>query len=75
MDIYSFLENHKFNFEAAKAAGFEFGQPSKIRVNSHTPKTSYIGQGYPVGKFTWVVVTDSGDHVIRNKGGNLTFPQ
>lgn len=74
MDIYSFLKNHKFDFEAAKSSGFEFGQPRKIRVNAHTPKSSYTGQGYPVGDYTWVVVTDSGDHVIRNTGGNLTFP-
>lgn len=74
MDIYSFLNNHKFDFKAAKVAGFEFGYPRKIRVNAHNPKSSYTGQGYAVGNYTWVVVTDSGDHVIRNTGGNLTFP-
>lgn len=72
--IEDFLKNHKFDFQAAEAAGFKFGEPQKIRVNWHLPRTGYEGIGRKVGDYTWIVSTDNGDHIVRNTGGNLTFP-
>jgi len=74
MEIYEFLKNHKFDFEAAVKAGFKFGEPQKIRVNGHNPKSAYSGIGRRVGEQTYVITTNNGDHVVRNTGGNLTFP-